>query len=374
MAAVGATGGLAAACGSDGEPVDQPKSGQTVRVGLVLPSAGPFARIAGDIRRGFDLYLQRSEGLLGPHTADVIAADEGTTAASALEAVTSLLEQRVVAIAGVTNPDALADIGNALLQAQVPLVSSNAAPSTLTNALFIWRASCVLGDAGRAIVSHGKSLGTKAYVFSDESTTGRAEAAAFRAAFQDAQGVILGESTGTADLAGRLQQAKTQGANLIFAAYAGEDAKAMLDAYRESGLTVKLLGPAALTDTVDLAADQLPANVYTAMFYASNLPNDANSRFVSSYYQRYGSQPTGYATAGYDSAGVLASAFALLPGAPTGATVNQAFSKLGQIDSPRGAWAFNINRSPQQRWYLRRLQLDGAVPANLLDADLAVQG
>jgi branched-chain amino acid transport system substrate-binding protein len=52
--------------------------------------------------------------------------------------------------------------------------------------------------------------------------------------------------------------------------------------------------------------------------------------------------------------------------------LNRAFSLLGQIESPRGTWAFNHNRSPQQKWYLRKLRLDGQLPANLLDADLAV--
>ena len=59
---------------------------------------------------------------------------------------------------------------------------------------------------------------------------------------------------------------------------------------------------------------------------------------------------------------------------PAGATINTAFSRLGQIDSPRGTWTFNINRSPQQKWYLRRLHYDGMVPSNLLDADLTVLG
>ena len=42
------------------------------------------------------------------------------------------------------------------------------------------------------------------------------------------------------------------------------------------------------------------------------------------------------------------------------------------MESPRGIWAFNINRTPQQKWFLRRLRLDGQVAANMLDADLAV--
>jgi branched-chain amino acid transport system substrate-binding protein len=375
VAAAGATAGLAAACSADqGSDEPQTLSGQ-VRIGLVLPSGGPFAQVGRDIQRGFQLYLDGNNNQLGPFTAEIVAVDEGTTAASSVAAVKSLLTQQVVAVVGVTNPDALIDLTLPTLQAYTPLLCTHAAPSTLTNALFLWRTSCVLGDAGRSIVSYARTVGSKAYVFSDGSTIGTAEAAAFKSEFVDGHGQIVGETVGTANLANRLQNAETQGADVIFAAFSGADAQAMLDAYRASGSKAKLLGPASLTDTFDLPTkEQMPEGVYTSNFYAADLTNEANGRFVTAYYQQYSVQPTGYSTAGYDSAAILAGALRTLESSPSGSKLNQAFSRLGQIDSPRGAWAFNINRTPQQRWYLRRLQLDGKVPANLLDSDLAVQG
>ncbi|MDT5025239.1 MAG: branched-chain amino acid transport system substrate-binding protein, partial [Micromonosporaceae bacterium] len=69
---------------------------------------------------------------------------------------------------------------------------------------------------------------------------------------------------------------------------------------------------------------------------------------------------------------VLDKALRLVRGTPTGPDLNNPFSSVGQIESPRGAWMFNANRGPQQRWYLRRLRSDGQVPANLLDTDLQV--
>ena len=149
----------------------------------------------------------------------------------------------------------------------------------------------------------------------------------------------------------------------------------MLQTYRSSGLGIKLLGTADLTETVDLATiGPLPQQVYTSMFYAPDLDNASNRRFVTQYHRAHGVQPSGYAMAAYDSACVLGRALSLVPETPTGARINQAFSLLGQIESPRGIWTFNINRSPQQKWYLRRLHLDGMVPSNLLDTDLAVLG
>ena len=59
---------------------------------------------------------------------------------------------------------------------------------------------------------------------------------------------------------------------------------------------------------------------------------------------------------------------------PTPQLVNLALAKIGQIDSPRGAWQFNQPRTPQQRWYLRRAQLDGRLMSNVVVSELATLG
>jgi branched-chain amino acid transport system substrate-binding protein len=376
VAAVGATGGLAA-CGSDPLPggTELQPSGFTIGIGLVAPTAGPFAKIGEDIQNGFSLFLSGNRGMLGPHNVDLKIVDEGASPETAVAAVKGLLDQNVVAIAGVANPAALPPLATTVQNAKVPLVSSNAAPSTLTNALFVWRASSVEGDAGRSLAQYAKVEGPRTYILREDTPSGRAEADAFRGAFVDLGGQVVGESTGTAGLGSRLSSARSNNADSIFATYSGAEAAAVLDAYRASGLTAKLLGTGSLTETIDLTKiGPLPAGVYTSMYYAADLDNDANRRFVSNFHKTHGVQPSGYAMAAYDSAAVINKALSLIPGAPNAAALNQAFSLLGQIESPRGNWTFNINRSPQQKWYLRKLHLDGMVPANLLDTDLAVLG
>jgi branched-chain amino acid transport system substrate-binding protein len=375
VAAAGATASLAAACGSDSasDRVRQP-SGLTVRVGLVLPTAGAFAFIGEEIKRGFELYLASNSNLLGPHKVQLLTADEGASVDTALAAVNGLLDQSAVAIVGVANPDALQPISDLLQNRQVPLVAANSAPSTLTNATFLWRASSVLGQAGTALAAYARTLGSRAYVMNEAAASGRTEAESFRSAFVDAGGTIL-DPAASASIGDHLAAARNRGANVIFAGYAGGDAQAVLQGYQSAGMTIPLLGPGSLTETLDLSAvGPLPTRVYTSMYYAVDLDNDPNRRFVTEYHRNHNTQPTGYAMAAYDSAAVLGRAMALVPVDPTGGAVNTAFSRLGQIDSPRGTWTFNITRSPQQKFYLRRLQLDGKVPANMLESDLGVLG
>ena len=376
VAAVGATGGLAA-CAA--EPVltqgQVPVSGLTVTIGLVAPAVGPFAKIGDDIQKGFKLYLANNQGLLGPHRVELKVVEEGATVESAVNAVKGLIGQGALAIAGVANPAALPAVAAAVQEAKVPMVSVNAAPNTLTNALFVWRVSYVEGEAGRALSQYARAEGNRGYLLYEDSTSGRAEAEAFRNAFVDLNGLIVGEAAGPGNFATRLAAAKTANANSVFACYSGADATALLAAYKDSGLQAKLLGTGSLTETIDLTKiGPLPAHVYTSLYYAADLDNEPNRRFVSSYHKTHGVSPSGYAMAAYDGASVIDKALVLMDGQPTGSGLNQAFSLLGQIDSPRGTWTFNINRSPQQKWYLRRLGYDGMVPSNLIDIDLAVLG
>ncbi|HET8662327.1 MAG TPA: ABC transporter substrate-binding protein, partial [Micromonosporaceae bacterium] len=55
-------------------------------------------------------------------------------------------------------------------------------------------------------------------------------------------------------------------------------------------------------------------------------------------------------------------------------TLNAALGRVGQIDSPRGTWQFNQNRTPQQKWYLREVKMDGTVLANTLVSELTTLG
>ncbi len=78
--------------------------------------------------------------------------------------------------------------------------------------------------------------------------------------------------------------------------------------------------------------------------------------------------------ASYDAAQVLDKAIGAAGPTPTPQTVNQALSRVGQIDSPRGPWQFNQPRTPQQRWYLREVRRDGQLLSNVMISELNVLG
>jgi branched-chain amino acid transport system substrate-binding protein len=372
-AAAGVTGGVAGCATTPlGTQMEQP-SGRTITLGLLSPALGPYSKVGDDITKGFKLYLEDHGKLLGRHYVDLKTAEEGATPESAVAAMKSLLAKSPLAVAGVASPTSLAAVASSIEGAKVPLVSCGISPATLTTALFIWRVSHVEGEAGRAAAPFARGEGGRAYVIYEESATAAEEARQFMEAYRDVGGQIAGESRGKGGHSLRLQQAANQGADVIFAAVSGNDAGNLLEAYRVADLRQKLVGPGSLTETVDLTKmTRLPQEVYTAMYYAPDLDNEVNRRFVSSFHKQHGVPPSTFAMAAYDTAATLDKALRLTPNDLTPAALNRAFSLLGQLDSPRGIWAFNIKRTPQQKWFMRKLRLDGQVPANLLDTDLTV--
>ncbi len=374
-AAASTTAGIAGCTSAPPGTAAEEPSGLTVTVGLMAPTTGPYARIGADIVRGFQLYVDDHDGLLGRHRVNVQTVEEGDNAKAAAGAVEGLLDQQVLAIAGVASPVALGAIASAVEEAKVPLVTAGISPAALTSTFYIWRVSQVEGEAGLSLANYAYARGLRTYVLRDSSTTGAEEASQFAQGFRNHEpaGTIAGVSVGLGDYTERLEAAAATGADTIFAAFTGEEAAKLLSAYAVAGLDARLLGPGSLTETVDLARlRRLPEGVYTAMYYAPDIDNEINRRFVASYHKRHGQQPSTSAMAAYDCASTMDKALRLVEGNPTPVALNRAYSELGQIESPRGFWAFNINRSPQQKWYLRHLRRDGQVPGNLLDTDLAV--
>ena len=80
--------------------------------------------------------------------------------------------------------------------AKVPLVCANACPNTLANPDYLWRASSMEGEAGRSLAAYARAEGQTAYLFYEDTQSARDEVAAFRAAFTDLGGRIVGDVAG----------------------------------------------------------------------------------------------------------------------------------------------------------------------------------
>ncbi|GIJ10671.1 ABC transporter substrate-binding protein [Micromonospora andamanensis] len=387
LAALG-TGGLVAACGSDAEP-EVTGTESPIKIGLIAPQSGASKAIGDELSNGFELYLDLNERRLGGHPVDLITADEGDNVKSGQAAVEGLLKQGVLALTGVANSSVMFGIKDIVEQARVPLIGSNASPASLQSVVYIWRTSYVLDEAGRALGRYLKdelAPTDKIATILPEGVVGVEDVLrGFREEFGEADPRIASQvvwtsgssSPGRTAYVSDINRALVGNPAVVFCFYSGAAAVEFIMQLRDAGFRGRIYAPGFLTEG-SVLEDIRPATdalgIRTALNYSADLNNAANRRFASAYRKKHNTSPTTYAMASYDAAKVLDQAIRLAGSAPTAQQVNLALGRIGQIDSPRGAWQFNQPRTPQQKWYLREVQRDGQVVSNVLVNELATLG
>jgi branched-chain amino acid transport system substrate-binding protein len=385
LAALGAAG-IATACASDEGTDDEPQlSDDPVRIGLVAPQTGPLKVIGDDLVNGFQLYLQLNQNRLGGHPVQLVTADEGADARSAKTAVESLLQQGAVALTGVANSSSLASLRDTIEGATVPLIATNGVPGSLQGVLYIWSASFVDSDPSEALGSYLAAIltgGQRVAVVAPTDDTGRDAVDKFRQSFGATDARLIEPfwtqptiAPGKDFFRPALGQLKVSGAAVVYAFYTGPAAVQFVKQYRSEGLSATIYGPGGFTEGSAIEdMGEEAAGVYTAMNYSADLDNAANRLFATAYQREHDLLPSASAMASYDAAQVLDRAIRLCGGRPTAQRINLMLGRVGQIDSPRGAWQFNQPRTPQQRWYLRQVRPDGQVLSNVLLSELATLG
>ncbi|GIJ42341.1 ABC transporter substrate-binding protein [Micromonospora andamanensis] len=387
LAALG-TGGLVAACGSDAEP-EVTGTESPIKIGLIAPQSGASKAIGDELSNGFELYLDLNERRLGGHPVDLITADEGDNVKSGQAAVEGLLKQGVLALTGVANSSVMFGIKDIVEQARVPLIGSNASPASLQSVVYIWRTSYVLDEAGRALGRYLKdelARTDKIATILPEGVVGVEDVLrGFREEFGEADPRIASQvvwtsgssSPGRTAYVSDINRALASNPAVVFCFYSGAAAVEFIMQLRDAGFRGRIYAPGFLTEG-SVLEDIRPATdalgIRTALNYSADLNNAANRRFASAYRKKHNTSPTTYAMASYDAAKVLDQAIRLAGSDPTAQQVNLALGRIGQIDSPRGAWQFNQPRTPQQKWYLREVQRDGQVVSNVLVNELATLG
>ena len=88
--------------------------------------------------------------------------------------------------------------------------------------------------------------------------------------------------------------------------------------------------------------------------WTHDLDNPANQQFVAAYKKAYGRTPTLYASQGYDTARLIASALKATGGTDDLAAVRAALKKA-DFASVRGNFSFGNNQHPVQDIYIREV-------------------
>lgn len=341
---------------------------RTIKVGLLVPTEGGYARMGESFAEGFRMYLEqahvRAPGLTRPVTRGHAGAYTGTA---------DLLASGVdVIVAGITAP--VAQLVSPLLEERrIPMVVANVgghvalpserSPYILHNSLLYWQSCFALGRWA------GAKLGQTAYLVSSQADSGYDTVFAFRRAFESAGGSLVGsavthEQPGDAGLANVFAEIRATRPRFVFANYSGPHAGEFRTAYAGAGLRTPLVGPAFLAEELTSPLGRRAAGVRTCASWTATGPGARNTAFLSAYAKRTGRVADAFAALGYDTAMLVVKAFrrgvphGRLPEALQGVT----------IESPRGrlrvAPATNAVVGPLHLREVRLLAARGVLYAN----------
>lgn len=365
--------------GSEGE-VD---SDGPIKVGLLVPQSGVYKSLGDDMKNGYDLYLEQNDGQLGGRDVETVVADEGEEASTGLAAAEKLVKRdQVLAVTGVVSSATMNGVADMFESSGVPLVGSNASPTTLTEVEYIWRTSYVNDEPGKVLGEYvaQKSDGS-VYLLAADYQAGIDEVEGFKETFLPAGGEAADEVytpfPATTNFQPFLSNVDSSDAESVFTFYAGGAAVDFVKQYADFGLKddTDLYAPGFLTEGGVLDAQAGAAEgVFTSMNYNWDLDNETNQEFAQAYEEAYGMKPTTYAMASYDAAQVLDKAIEGAGDDLSSETLNSAIAEVGEIDSPRGMWHFNDTGTPVQQWYLREVQAVDGGHANVVVDELGIFG
>ncbi|MEY9854691.1 branched-chain amino acid transport system substrate-binding protein [Catenulispora sp. GAS73] len=374
---------------SYGDPGGRPDSHTPFPVGLLLDTSGTNGSDGADARDGFELYVSQHGGRLGGRPAQVTVANEGPTPAATATTMQGLVAagaQTVVGPIDYAGYESVAPLADA---AHVPLIGVVARPD-LTDISYVWNVAFLSTEPGAAIApfiyNHVKSpvfaIGgnypgdweqVRGFVDSYTALGGKLANTAGQPTFTPA--ATFTPANDTTDFTPYLQAIKDSGAKAVYCAFTGAEAVRFVQQYARSEVKDVPLYAVGLVTDGPLLKQEGPAatNITSVLNYSPDVDTAANRAFVSAWAAGHdGQEPSVYALTGYDAAALLDQAVAQAGPNAGAAAVNTAIAALGRIDSPRGAWQLaSTTHAPIQKWYLRRVQVDGTAPANVEIEELA---
>ncbi len=342
-----------------------------IKVGILLPNSGVYASLGQYLTKGMELYFDEINWEVEGKKFQIIKEDSEADPQVSLRKVRKLIDQDNIDILTGTVSTAVAyAIRDEVNSKKVPFLVSHAGGNDLTRSKrsdYIWRSSFSSWQIGNAMGEWAfENVGNKIYVAAADYAFGQEVSSAFKEAYTEAGGEIVGEvypPLENNDYSSYLTTIGGEQADAVYAFFAGSDAVRFVQQYEQYGLKEKmpLIGSGWLVSE-DLRSSQgkAPEGILAATFWDYNLETEENKRFVAAFEEKYGERATLEALEGYDAARIIAETANSLNGDFSDSEqVIKAMSEV-EFTSPRGPLKFDQETHHViQNMYITKTKLDG---------------
>ena len=341
-----------------------------IKIGFVTTLTTPVAVIGKDMRDAVELAMEHIGGKMSGEDVEIVYADDEFNSQKGKQATERLvLRDNVDIVAGYIWSNVLLASAPVVLNANKILISANAGPSPLAgaqcNANFFniaWQNDQTPMALGELLNQQGvKSL----YLVAPNYAAGQNMVAGVERTFK---GKVVGKDMtvwpSQRDWSAELSKVKAAKPDGVFTFYPGPAGPAFIKQYQQAGLE----GQVPLYSVYTLDSISLPlfqkAGMETVLgtkmtqFWAPDLDNAANKKFVADFRKKYGRYPSFYAAQSYDSIMFIKSAVEAVSGDIGNIDGMRAALKKADFDSIRGDFTMGNNHFPIQNFYERTVVKD----------------
>lgn len=336
-----------------------------VRIGMLLPYSGTYARLGNAITSAMELKFAELGGKLGGREIEIIKVDSEAKPPKAAELTTKLINQeKVDFLVGPVHSGVAMAMAKIAREEGTMTIDPNAGADQITGALCapnIFRTSFSNWQPGhpmgKVLLEEGKKNVVLCYW---NYGAGKQSAQGFKDGFVPHGGNIVKE-IGVPFPEVQFQAVLAEIASLkpdaVYTFFAGGGAVKFVKDWHAAGLKdIELVGAGFLTEGVIKAQGEAAEGIRTTLHYADSLDNPANKAFRKAYAAKFGKEADVYAVQGYDAAELIRVGMDAVKG-DTGAKAGM-IKAMGSAtwDSPRGPFKLSAAHNPVQNIYLRQVK------------------
>lgn len=341
-----------------------------LKIGLIGTYSGPYADYGRQFDAGVALYLKEHGGKIAGRTVEIVKKDTAGPAPDAAKRIAQelIVRDKVQILTGLDfSPNAYAVAGIAT-QAKIPTVVMNASSSAITTSSpYVARLSFTVQQVSDPMARWMLKNGTKeAYVVVADYASGTDALTAFKKAFEEGGGKVVGElrtPMNNPDFSAYVQRIKDAKPQSVFFFFpSGVMPPAFLKVWKERGMEeagIKLYATGEATDDSYLdATGDVALGLVTSHHYSYGHPSAKNQKFVKDFEAQFGSamRPSYFAVTAYDAMAAIDLALKKTGGDASGDKLMGALKGLA-FESPRGPIEIDAaTRDIVQTVYIRKTE------------------
>ncbi len=332
---------------------------EAVKIGVITTLSGPAGYLGQDVRDGLMLAAEMESGKLGGVPVEFLVEDDGLKPGNGRQIAEKYMFDEDIKlltgiifsnVAGATVPDIVAN--------DAIYISPNAGPSNLAGEacnenyfVVSWQNDALHEAAGAAATKLGYKT---AFALAPNYQAGKDAIEGFKRTFD---GEVVGElytQLDQTDYSAEMAQIRAADPEMVFQFHPGGLGIAFLRQYDQAGLRgqIPMILSEPSTDLVVLnAVGDVAEGIVATAHWNVDFDNEASKEFVKAWYEKYDRPVTYYASQGYDTGRLIASALAKTGGVDDIDALREAI-RAADFESVRGDFEFGANQHPVHNWYM----------------------